>query len=389
MRATRNYDRLLAAILLPVGAAAVALNLLADPYAASPATGLDRLEDARMNGTRAAKAERLSRGGFRTVVFGTSVVNQGCDPRGPAFGGERTFIAGLPGSNLVEMRRAFDFALDHGRPGTVVLSVDPVMASGARNYLGDFDQSLFHPSLRWPEYRLRHLLGGDPTLDSLEVLFPSGTEPRQRADGFRPRPAEVVLDWGDFTRTIRQYFLEEWNGYRYDAGRVRGLAEMAARCRREGIRAVIVIPPFHAVAMEGMRVAGIGDDFDRLRRDLAAVDAECWDFSGWTGPRAEPAPLEGRGTMRSYSDPIHCMASLGAVFTARALGREDLVPAEFRGFGVRLGPATLDAHLAALRRDGEEWREAHADEAARLSRLFESTGPERSRRLRLAGADHP
>jgi len=63
---------------------------------------------------------------------------------------------------------------------------------------------------------------------------------------------------------------------------VKGLAEMAARCRREGIRAVIVIPPFHAVAMEGMRVAGIGDDFDEsgydcwiIRDHENAADREC------------------------------------------------------------------------------------------------------------------
>ena len=384
MRAMRNYSRLLAAILLPLGAGTAAVNLLADPYAASPSTGLARLEDGRLNATRAAKAERLSRGGYETVIFGTSIANQACDPLGPAFGGARTLIAGLPGSNLVEMRRAVEFALDHGKPKTVILFVDPVMASTARTYVGDFDQSRFNPALRVPEYRLRQLLGGDPTLDSLSVLFPASDEPRQRADGFRPRPAEVRLGWGEFATTLRQYFHEEWNGYRYDAARVRGIGEVVARCRREGVRAIVVIPPLHATAMEGMRLMGVDAGLADLRRDAAAFGAEAWDFSGWTGPRAEPVPLEGTGPMRWYSDPVHSTAALGAVVAARALGREDLVPAEFGGFGVRLVPGA-----PAPADDGAAWRRDHPEEAARIARLFEATAAERARRLRLAGADRP
>jgi hypothetical protein len=399
---TRRYVRILAGTLLPLWAATAGFNLAVDPYAAAPALGVDRLDDFRWNANRATKAERLRRGTYDVVVFGTSVANQCCDPADPVFEGARVFDAGLPGGNLHETRIAFDYALDHGRPKTVVLFVDLVGLSGARTTIGDFAQSRFDPGCRVAEYRLRQILGWDATMDSIGVLrdaaHPSAEDARAGADGFRRRPVPARPTWEDFAKTLRTYLVEEWNRFRYSTERVAYLREMLDRCRREGVRAVVVVPPLHATALEGIRLMGLWDDLERMEGDVmgaveqaAATPSKApppvaWDFTGWDGPRAEPIALEGRGEMLWFSDPVHPTAALGSVLLARAFHRDDLAPPGLRGFGVRLTREGLAAHLAALRAGRDGWARGHAGEAERMARLHADTAEERAKRLRLAGA---
>jgi hypothetical protein len=402
MGSTRRYVKVLAAILLPLWGATAAFNLVVDPYAASPALGLDRLDDHRWNSDRTTKAERLRRGEHDVIVFGTSVANQACDPRDPVFGGARVLDSGLPGANLFEVRRILDYALDHGDPHTVILFVDLVGVSGARTTAADFAQSRFDPGCRVAEYRLRQVLGWNATMDSIRVLKEAAhsdpEDTRARADGFRRRPVVLKRGWEEFSKILRLYLVEDWNRHTYAADRVDEVRAMAERCRREDVRLVMVIPPLHGTALECIRLMDLWDDFERMERDmLGAVEAAAaipskapppvlWDFSGWDGPRAEPVPLEGKGDLRWFSDPIHPTAALGSSMLALALGRDDLVPAEHRGFGVRLERPMIEGHLAALRAGRDAWVRDRPEEAARAAKLHAATAAERARRLRGAGS---
>ncbi len=406
MKALRNYVRLLGSILVVLGIAAAWFNLLVDPYAIVPAAGITDLDDFRMNAKRTTKAERLSRGGWEALVFGSSVANQTCDPADPVWGGRRLFVAGLPGANLREVRRAFDFALDRNRPRTVVLYVDLVMMSGSRTVLGDFEESRFNPGTREAEYRLSHLLGWASLVDSREVaLLSRGWTPafaRIEASGFLRRPAgDVRMEWKDFGGTLRKYFHEEYNRFRWAPDRFDDLRAMLARCRREGIRTVVVLPPFHALALEGMHLMGLWPSFERMKREtLAAVEEAAahpsaapapafWDFTGYGGPRSEPVPLEGTGTMHWFSDPVHPTATLGTRFLARALERDDLVDPAFREFGTKVDRGNLETLLAAIRLEREAYVRDHAEEVGRLERIHASTAAERARRLRVSGTGTP
>ncbi len=413
MKHARMLDRYVAVfgtvLCLLLGAAA-AWNLVVDPHALFPQVHAGSLEGFRRNADRTTKAERLSRRVPQVLLLGNSVANQLFDPESPAWAGREIYCGGLAGGNLVETETLFDFAMDRGRPELVVLVVDLRSVSGAEGFDGDWAESRLNPGLDGTDYLLRHLLGWGAARDGIDVVVAScNTDPLEAhttAGGFRDRPP-LPHTWESFSSIVRNYLHEEYNRFTYGRDRIEVVGRILERCRREGVRCIVVIPPQHAILMEAIEQVGLGGDFDRLRRDLAGVveagvraAAEMswnqpllYDFSGWGGPRGEEVPLAGTATLRWFSDPVHGNAALGErmlrVIRPWSAHREGEHPLQ----GWRYSPAqagtTVERTLqeAAIRRtlDRAVWAELHPGEASRIRRLVEETAPERARRRRLWG----
>jgi len=389
----RPFHRFLTVLGIATGlplAGAVALNLLADPHAAFPGTGIEGLDEWRANDTRRTKAERLARDGFDAIVFGSSRALVSCDPDSPHWGGARVYNAALKGTNVAEMKRVFDFALDNGRPKRVMIQVDLLGFTDRRTVADDFRESRFDPDRNATELLLRSLLGWGPTAESVEVLRAARPPARieTRANGFGEVARDKPRHWKGFTETLRSNFFVDtatYNGFRYSTERVAMVRGMLRRCRAEGIDAIVLVPPVHALQLEAERLMGIDGDAERMKRDvLEACDASSfpfWDFTGYGEPWNETVPMEGKGPMKWFRDTSHATSELGEVVLARILEGREILP----GFGVRLTRAGLAAHLASIRAAREVYAAEHAAEVEGVRAVFRETAADRARNLLLAG----
>jgi hypothetical protein len=428
MRHAKTLDRFVAVYgtvaCLLLGAAA-ALNLVVDPSALFPMIHADFLEGFRRNGTRTGKTERLAREVPDVLLLGNSVANQCWDPESPLWEGRSVFCAGLAGGNLLETETMFRFVLERGRPEEVFLVANLRTVTAHEDYWGDWAESRLNPEVDPVDYLLRRLFGWGSIDDCLRVIGEyRDTDPlgaHTSPAGFRDRPLGFEHTWKSFASVAKSYMHEEFNHFRYAPDRVDVVRRILARCRREGIRCTVVVPPQHAILMEAICHMGLEDDYDRFRRDLAAAvveargepwpagtEAVLWDFSGWSGPRGEPIPLEGRAPLLWFSDPVHFNAALGEAIleemmhpgpeareARRARRRGTGLPA---ALGLRIVPPEVAPlpgfeedpvgaallRAAADRRLGRrQWLRERPVEAERIRRIYEETAPERDRRRRL------
>ena len=405
MGPSRRFVTVFAATLGLLLCAVAALSLRADPHAQFPATGAASLDAFRENGSRRNKAERLARGRASVLVFGSSRAMTALDPRSPHWGGASVYNAALRGTNVAEMGRVFDFALEHGSPERVVLAVDLLGFGDRRSFPDDFLESRFHADRDRIAGAFSSLLGWGQAEDSLGVLRAQarpGRRPPVRPDGFLDLDGGRPPDWEGFTEVLRRNFFvdpDTYNGFRYSTERVATVGAMLRRCRERGIAADVVVPPVHALQLEAMRLMGLDDDFERLKRDLAGeVEAAArlpsaarapaaWDFTGYREPCSEAVPLEGSRAMRWFRDASHATARLGEIVIARVSGRDEPSAAALPGFGVGLESATIEAHLASIRAARAAYVRDHAAEVERVRRIHGDTAAERARRLLLAGGD--
>jgi hypothetical protein len=402
MRSSRRSVTVLAATAGLLLGAVAALNLRADPHGQFPSTGDPALAGCRENGSRRAKAERLARERADVLVFGSSRAMASLDPRSPHWGGATVYNAALRGTNVLEMGRVFDHALDHGAPRRVVLAVDLLGFGDRRSFPDDFLESRFNPDRDAIGTLFGSLLGWGQAADSIGVLKESarpGRRPPVRPDGFLFLDDGRPPTWEAFTDVLRRNFFVDvstYNGFRYSRERVETVGDMLLRCRREGIEADVLLLPVHALQLEAMRLMGVDGQFERLKRDLlvgtgiaaatpsTARPPALWDFTGYRDPCTEAVPLEGSRAMAWFRDASHATARLGEVVIARVSGREDAAAAAMPGFGVRLEPGTIEPHLASIRAARAAWARDHVEEVERLRRIHGETAAERARNLLIA-----
>ncbi len=399
----RKYLAALAAgTVIPCAAVAV-LDLLVDPDAVFPSVDLERFEPLRENGGRTNKMERLGRGGWEVLLFGTSRAMTSMDPRSPLWEGARAYDAGLQGTDLREIRRVFEFSLEHSRPRLAVVQVDLISFSSGHDSRTSLQGTRADPDLVGADYLLAHLLGWKTARRSLPILLQpdrgQGPVPGVSPEGFSRRPSPHVLDWARFTDGIGRYYFtspETYPGFSFSRERLGDLEAILKLGRERDLRTVLMIPSLHAVQLEAMRIAGVWGDFERMKREVLAATRRAaaipsrapepvlWDFTSFDGPAAEPVPDEPT-PLRWYTDSAHPSAALGRVMLARVLGKEEGLDPDQRGFGVRLTEQDLDATLATLRAGREEFVRGHPREVARLEELFKATAARRAQLREAAG----
>jgi hypothetical protein len=372
-------------------ALAASINLLVDPYGAYPWARVDALEDFRQGvSTRTGKAEILRQLDCPTVILGTSRAEVGFDPEHPALGEPSCNVA-LAGSNMYELAHVFRYALEYARPRRVLLFLDFLIFSSARQTNRDFAKSLLNPARPIVEYHLDNLLSWRASLASLKAIrfWWIGHRSTRSQRGFREslhtqdhfrrsgnsKPQKVRER---FEATLRAFLTSpyRYDQYEYSPERVELLRQIVRTSRDQRLELVIAIPPVHALQLEAIRAAGLWETFEGWKRDVVRVVAEessaqsGWrtevhDFTGYTIPRIEavPAPGEER-EMRAYWDSSHFKRELGD----RVLS-ELLASTTEGGFGVRLVAATLEAHLSRTRVDRATWVEGHASEVTWVGSL--------------------
>jgi hypothetical protein len=368
------------------------LNWLVDPFlllGRPRVAGFNAVKPDYRQRQWIAKADALVRLAPVTAVFGTSRVERGFDPQAPVWpaAARPVFNAGVPGASLFATVRTFQHAASTGRLRTalVVLELETFLPGSTsrtdflrRQPTGERRFRVDAAGAPQPGHGLQRVLDRASALLTLQALGASlRTIALQRSplaadiadDGFNPLPqaaaelAQVGHHWlfaakmGEVVAQLR--------GDRCPApGAPSTVPEafalldlMLATARREGVRLVLLLPPHHADYLLAIRAAGLWGHFADWRRALAvrvarepAGTVELWDFTGFTELHTEPVPPPGdrRSRMRWHLEPSHFTAALGELVLARIFAAAADLP---EGFGVRLLPATVEAHLAAQGRD--------------------------------------
>jgi hypothetical protein len=114
------------------------------------------------------------------------------------------------------------------------------------------------------------------------------------------------------------------------------------------------------------------EDWKRRLTEIAAGGGETvalWDFSGFSEYSTEmiPGPGDRQTEVRWYWEAGHFKKELGDVVLDRVLLSEGTVGPD--GFGVRLTPANIDAHLGRVREHRSAFRVARPAFVAEVEEL--------------------
>jgi hypothetical protein len=365
-------------------------NALVDPIGAYPTLHLRKLQAARNPNlsSRVSKAELVAHGDCDVLLLGSSRVQLGLPVHHPGFATDRVYNVGLDGTSLPEMSAVLDFALNHNHLKQVVFSPDFEFFSDRGVFPSDFDRSRFNPRLNLIEYHARNLLSGDATRASWQLLH----HPRRSNLGAsaerglipRPIPRQFAQRAGFACRISSRLAVPQLYGdFHYSSQRMELFRTMVQRCRDRGVQLIIFFPPVHALELETIRTADLWPVFEKWETDMTALISKenkavpIWDFSGYTGPRAEAIPPPGNTIVRMkwYVDSNHFTPELGQLVLDRMFTPSADAESE-DAFGVRLTPTNMQNHLRHLEAEREVYASTHADEelwlagVARLARNY-------------------
>lgn len=364
-------------------AAVAALNLIVDPLGAYPGLSLRPLERYRAQMTsRQAKAELIFRGGFETVLLGSSRVLMGVPVDHPAYGKGDVCNLALNGTTLVETEGAMGLALRCNPVKRVLFGADFHMFSDARKARVAFDQSRFNPHLNLFDYHARNLMGAQATEDSW-LLFEQwmrSVSPPPGSRGFAPKLLPRSTSQYELSmKRIRESLTNPGSDadFEFSAERLETFRNMVRRCLKGEIELKVFIPPTHALQLEAIRAAQLWPQFEQWKRNLVRILAEeaatdsitLLDFTGFTGYVAEGLPPAGDRTTRMnyYLETSHFTPKLGALILERLLAPAE--EGQSNEFGVRLTPMNIEPHLEKQRADREIYAAAHPDEVSAVAHL--------------------
>lgn len=378
----------LAVLLLGLFGSVAAFNVLVDPFDAFGRVSIDALGAYKERFSRIAVAELMRQDRYDTLVLGSSRAQIGIDPNLPVWGEAKVFNAGLPGCSMFEVNHAFHYAAGLGDVRRVFLFVDIEMFTGATAGQHDFHQSRFDPALNLAEYHLQNLFGLHAIDNSRKVLRRARYSELARIDfnkqGFRQNkpPEEYRTTFDDTVLTyMRSHHF--YGGFFYSPQRVAEFRDVVRACHERGLELHVAIPPIHAEQMEGIRQAGLWDDFARLRRDLAETIAlenaahpgnppvQLMDFTGYSRFNTEIVPRDNDRSRRMafYYDPSHSSTELGDLVIRRMLGIEMPEVAGYGEFGVVVRAENIEEHLQRLDRERLEWVQLRPWELRHVSSL--------------------
>lgn len=385
--------------LLGLGGLAV-LNLWVDPFDSFRLVGAKQLAPYRnVSATRIAKANRLKSGKWDVLILGSSREETGFDPTAPPLSElGRAYNAGLPGGNMYEARKVFEFVSHRQPPRIVILGVSLVMFGSNRTAVDDFDRSLFNmdgiTAQSQADNLFRMLFGYRTTLQSIKVLQAAarGDTTLERQLGHRPTFAASghprVL-----TEELLLYYMSSPDAYRewqFSEARLADFRYVVQKCLEQKIELLVVFPPVHALQLEAIQVAGLWTKLEELKRELTNVVSvesdrvssskewvQVWDFSRFEGLTAEPFPplTERDAQMIGYIETSHFRPRLGQACLWTILDQANrnqlIADLGLRGdlFGIQLSPDNIESHLSLLRRERDRFAEEHPNEIDWLKSL--------------------
>jgi len=368
----------LAALLVAV----IVCNLIIDPYGyvgAPRIPGLNALKPGPGSQLVPVKKAALSRAAPDALILGNSRAEVGFDPEHPAWAkrGLEAYNAAIRGAGLEVAVRMLETARQTQEPEVVIVGLDVLdfltaPDAAVRPYPSAPAESVVDRFQRW--------FGAVATFGALrdsvrtiiaqherypEIITDRGLNPLREYEGIARVEGYHAMFAQRAQENARAY-VRKPSGIFVEGTRsspsfaiVEGLVE---RARQRGTELHLLIYPYHAQILVMFEAAGLWPAFEEWKRRLAEIavaggDAVVlWDFSGFStyATEAIPGPGDRKAELRWYWEAGHFKKALGDVVLERVFLSKG--GAESEGFGVRLTPANVDAHLGRIRERRDEFR---------------------------------
>jgi hypothetical protein len=392
----RRYVVVSGLFFLCINIVIIGFNAYVDPLNRLAHLQLPRLEIDRdpSTGGRAKTASGLLAGDINALMLGSSRVEVGLDPEHPLFDGFHAYDASLRGTNLYEISRVYDFALEHNDIELVVYGVDFLTFSTRRTVRADYYESAFHTEAML--VTARYLA----SIDSLNQSFGAlASDPQHLAKRGRKEFGYSSSDNASYDQ--RQVFKEvlltnfitnplTYGEFEYGSDRLAMFREMLEESARRGVDLKLFISPVHAWQLETMASMGLLETYNRWQGDLVDIVASVnesmgssfvlWDFSGYNEITTESVPAVGeRGKrMTWYRDSSHYREEVGDMVLSRMAPR-DQSPRLQSDFGEILSPETMSAYTSRFMEARDRYRSSHKDAVAEIADMVRLSGEQASR----------
>ncbi len=401
---SRRYVTTLGFVVGIVCAVTLAVNAIIDPYAMTDwvnKPGFNSHKAALIDHTRIGKPLAVMRKQPKLLLMGISREARGFDLGSAAWGDLPTprYNLALDSGHIRELRDFYEHAANVAPIQELVIGLDFLLMFDARYLPQAYDPRLLvldgQPRLAVHWRALQYLMSFDTLRDAIATVsdephsvvefdeFGSRTDtalqqqPR-RAGGqrnmFRFSESHQYFD-NQIRMLLDRPFTTDSNGY----STLADLGMLLDRAARDKVRVTLVIPPVHARQLEVYRLLGLWPAYEQWKQDVLSVasgkqhrqaddDYPVWDFTTYHPITWENVPAKGdvETQMQYYWESSHFKRALGDQVLQRIFGTGPVAD----GFGVRLSAATFDAHSAATRQRGEQYRATHADDLTELHELL-------------------
>ncbi len=412
MAAHKTYLTILTLTVLAIGILSAIVNVVVDPYGVHrlvSIAGFNKLKPSAQTNLRLAKTYDVKRVRPDAIFLGNSRVDQGFDPHLASVKFNRVvYNAGLPGSSIYELYRFLEHTQATGRLNRVVLALDVfsfntnidraassfsegrllVQGDGTPTPFWDIERirDVHHIYIAWPTLMksittiadqdkgwasTRTILGYNPMIEGQYFIEKTGYKKT-----FEKKDK-------NYLRRLRRRQMNLAPTKSWPIGSMAYFTKIVEFCRKNDIQLDLLIHPFHAHVLEIMHETGIWPTFEAWKRELVAVLASdkarhpnapefpLWDFSTYNPMTTEAVPADdAKQQMKWFWESSHYKEIAGTVMAIRMynLPRQELVPP---GFGVKLNPQNLEAHLQSYAAQRQIYHRTHADEITVLEQLYQ------------------
>lgn len=398
-RSTNRYCRYTTATVgsaLAILLVSLALNTIVNPLWVTPAPwsdeGFDDYKPIHKH-PRTGKAGIAMRGGWDSVIIGSSRLDIALDPNHPLWSGSRVANLGLRGGNLGEFEPMLRVAIKHNQLKSVILGLDhyDLTSDVLITNLPAFQESPLFEAPEPLERAIRYYIGGSSTTMAIKAVnyrakgrlasydrygqWVESLDGRPFRDIYRTDSLPQALIWIEKSKKIREGA----------PAKLKALRSIIDLCRQNDIHLVILIPPNHATYLSNAFVAGSPDPtFDTNRRLLFqtlnesdqkfpnADPVAVWDFCDFHPLNCEALPPEGQPTkMKYWIDGTHATPTIGALMLQCAInGQPTTPPGTGQPYGTRLTSSSLDSRTQSIREGFEKFHQQHPKDFDWAKRLY-------------------
>ncbi|MEM6404175.1 MAG: hypothetical protein AAF757_28785 [Cyanobacteria bacterium P01_D01_bin.116] len=342
------------------------------------------------SGLRKLKSVEIEKGNFDTVLLGTSRVQYGLSPLHPIFGSSKAYNAGLAGTSIYEIFKAFKFANKQSNLKKVVLGLDAISFHSKKGAGGDYHQSKFSQSFNQLNFISSEIFSKDKILESFETITFNLKNKRDEyiSSGFIKRndsPESIRREL--FINTIKEFLVREdlYPGLYDSPQRLELLKEIFNR-RKDETKLYLFISPIHAYQLEGMKSINRFSLFEQWKRDLVQIIAEdaianpnkqpivLWDFSGYNSITTEKIPPAGsKKEMKWYWESSHYKKEVGDMVLDVMFNYPEKSQNTPSDFGVIINSNNIESHLERIRKQQALYKQNFPQEVEEVERLARET----------------
>jgi len=403
----RKYLAYTIALASTILAAAIALNLVVDPYAVHGGTrwrGFNLEKPALSTNERLHKA-LLARTPVTTVILGTSRSEVGIDPRSPAFGAGTVINLATSNQPYRESLELLQQAKAHGAT-RAVLGLDFFAANDWHRYPSTYAPGIYSRAMQWElAASLSTLLDSYNTVRNQDSGHIAAIGSQLRNDGLRTFGENYAAAQGGHLRL----FIDTEAAYLRDAYPlpaafgldVSGSSASEMNCayrlfeyaHRNGIELHAFISPSHARLWETLYQAGLWNKWEAWKRQLVILEQlaarntgtatfPIIDFSGFNAFSTEPVPSDASAQMQWYIEASHYRPALGErvlerLFSGVTSGSLDPT------FGIEINPGNIEMALDDTRSGHLQWRKANPVAVGEIAASVTGSSASRRRNSRI------